>query len=43
MLITMADKKIILNLRVDPEVRDNFAVAAKRRVWNFQGAVNGMN
>lgn len=40
MLIFVADKKAILNLRVKPEVRDEFAVAAELRGASMSGLIH---
>jgi hypothetical protein len=40
MLIAMAEKKAILNLRLDPKVRDQFAVAAKLRGASMSGLIH---
>lgn len=40
MLCEMAEKKAILNLRLDPIVRDNFAIAAKLRGASMSGLIH---
>lgn len=40
MLIAMAEKKAILNLRVDPEVLKNFKIAAKLRGASMSGLIH---
>lgn len=40
MLIAMVDKKAILNLRLDPETREQFAVAAKLRGASMSGLIH---
>jgi antitoxin component of RelBE/YafQ-DinJ toxin-antitoxin module len=40
MLAAMAEKKAILNLRLDPKVRDEFATAAKLRGASMSGLIH---
>lgn len=40
MLVCVPDKKAILNLRVKPEVRDEFAIAAELRGASMSGLIH---
>lgn len=40
MLVPMPEKKAILNLRLDPLVRDQFAIAAKLRGASMSGLIH---
>lgn len=40
MMFTMPGKKVILNLRLEPEIRDQFALAAKLRGASMSGLLH---
>lgn len=40
MLMGMVEKRVILNLRLSPEVRDQFAIASKLRGASMSGLIH---